>query len=98
MSEVPLVDNNLGTATYPGRMLTYPGFNRGQPPVFVHDCVQVKTFYNFALKLAHSGAAKPHPFCCFYSILHFLSYFLPRPLPLPASVTGQMLGFNIYIY
>ena len=26
--------------TYPGRMLTYPGFTRGQPPLFVHDCVQ----------------------------------------------------------
>lgn len=28
--------------SYPGKMLTYPGFTRGQPPVFVHDCVQVK--------------------------------------------------------
>ena len=26
--------------SYPGRMLTYPGFTRGQPPIFVHDCVQ----------------------------------------------------------
>lgn len=25
---------------YPGRMVTYPGYTRGQPPLFVHDCVQ----------------------------------------------------------
>ena len=25
---------------YPGRMTTYPGYTRGQPPIFVHDCVQ----------------------------------------------------------
>lgn len=27
--------------TYPGKMITYPGFTRGQPPLYVHDCVQV---------------------------------------------------------
>jgi len=39
-------------------------------------------------KLAHSRAAKPTP---------FLPFFMAFPLPLITCVTGQMLGFYIYL-
>lgn len=37
--------------TYPGKMITYPGFTRGQPTLHVHDCVQVDPYLIFRFQL-----------------------------------------------